>query len=165
MKVFAALSLMAVAASAAEVVQLASGPPAYVASSLTAHGPVSWAYQQPYYYYYYHNYRQAPATAARFVAVQPAGVVAPVTAFAPTVQVRQRPDRPYRVQGRTAGAGADDAKDADETRRENNASGRYASETDGADRRMTAENGAPPKPSRTAGGSSAVPENNPKTGY
>lgn len=56
--------------SAAEIIVPAAAPATYVASSLTSHGPVSWAYLQPY-------YQSAPlvayaAPAAKFVAAAPA---------------------------------------------------------------------------------------------
>lgn len=171
---------MAVAASAAEVVRFTPGPPAYVASSLTAHGPVQWAYQQPYYYYY--NYRQAPATAAQYVAVQPAGAVA---GLAPVVQVQRRPGNPaYTLAYRSRVAG--DATDRMETRRgDDEASGRYTSSDTaaptGSERTAVQHaneaanavradatgraSAAPPKSARTTA-TLAVPENKPgKTGY
>ncbi|XP_025199668.1 cuticle protein 21-like [Melanaphis sacchari] len=76
MKVFIILPLVAAMVSAAEVV-ITDVPATYVASSFTSHGPVPWAYLQPF-------YQSAPlvaytayaAPAAKVVATAPAKVVA-----------------------------------------------------------------------------------------
>ncbi|VVC36726.1 Insect cuticle protein,Chitin-binding type R&R consensus [Cinara cedri] len=72
MKVFIILPLVAAMTSAAEV--LLSAAPAYVTSSLTSHGPVSWTYLQPAFY------QSAPLVAytsptAKFIATTPVKTV------------------------------------------------------------------------------------------
>lgn len=95
-QVFAVLSLVVAMVSAAEVV-LTGVPAAYVASSFTSHGPVPWAYLQPFYQSApvqvaaytvpaaYTTYT-APAS-AQLVATAPAKIVGP----ARTVAVQAAP--------------------------------------------------------------------------
>lgn len=145
-QVFVILPLVAAMASAAEVIYTA---PAYVTSSLTSHGPVPWAYLQPY-------YQSAPVIAytapgaARFVATAPAKIVAPakpavavapakLVAPAPAVQVpvaklvqvvpvqaQFQPDPSYafayQVQDQITG----DSKSQEETRQGDVVKGRYS---------------------------------------
>lgn len=117
---------LVLAAAVAEVIFTAPG---YVASSLTSHGPVHWAYLQPYYQ------AAAPAAAvvsaayavptAKIMATGPAGTV-PVQ-LAP-VQARYQPEAEgsyafaYRVDDRLTG----DSKSHEETRQGDVVKGRYS---------------------------------------
>lgn len=133
-------------ASAAEVIYTA---PAYVTSSLTSHGPVPWAYLQPYYQSAPVIAYTAPGT-ARFVTTAPAKIVAPakpavavapakLVAPASAVQVPvaklvqvvpvQAPFQPdasytfaYQVQDQITG----DSKSQEESRQGDVVKGRYS---------------------------------------
>ena len=139
MKVFIILPLVVAMASAAEVILTA---PTYVTSSFTSHGPVPWAYLQPY-------YQSAPVVAytapvAKFVATDPAKVV-PATRVEPVpvasakiitpvakvvqvapVQTQILPDPSYafayQVQDQITG----DSKSQEETRQGDFVKGRYS---------------------------------------
>jgi len=135
-----------VAMVSAEVV-LTSAPAAYVASSFTSHGPVPWAYLQPYYqsaplvaYTAYASLPEgkvvatAPAkivTPAKTVpvAVAPAKLVAPAVPVTKVVQVVPAQFQPdpsytfaYQVQDQITG----DSKSQEETRQGDVVKGRYS---------------------------------------
>ncbi|XP_022178308.1 cuticle protein 21-like [Myzus persicae] len=146
MKVFIILPLVVAMISATDVV-LTGAPAAYVASSYTSHGPVPWAYLQPY-------YQSAPlvaytaytAPAAKViatapakivtppartvpVAVAPAKLVAPAVPVAKVVQVVPAQFQPdpsytfaYQVQDQITG----DSKSQEETRQGDVVKGRYS---------------------------------------
>jgi len=144
-QVFIILPLVAAMVSAAEVV-ITDVPAAYVASSFTSHGPVPWAYLQPF-------YQSAPlvaytayaAPAAKVVATAPAKIVTPVKTVpvavapaklvAPTVPVTKvvqvvpaqfQPDPSYtfayQVQDQITG----DSKSQQETRQGDVVKGQYS---------------------------------------
>jgi len=144
-QVFIILPLVVAMISATEVV-LTGAPAAYVESSFTSHGPVPWAYLQPY-------YQSAPlvaytaytAPAAKIVATAPAKIVtpartvpvavAPAKLVAPTVPVAKvvqvvpaqiQPDPSYtfayQVQDQITG----DSKSQEETRQGDVVKGRYS---------------------------------------
>ncbi|VVC35904.1 Insect cuticle protein,Chitin-binding type R&R consensus [Cinara cedri] len=141
-QVFVILPLVAAMVSAAEIYLPA---PAYVTSSLTSHGPVPWAYLQPYYqsaplvaytaptakFIATAPAQVVPATRADVVAVAPAKIVAPTVPVAKVAQVLPAQLQPvadpsytfaYQVQDQITG----DSKSQEETRNGNVVKGRYS---------------------------------------